>query len=318
MIRRILCIAIALCTCAAFSGCKKAPVGTEGNPVEVWFMPLKDDAVFKANAPVIEAFLKEKTGYAVKATLAPSFVAIVKAFGNKDADVAFMNTLGYLLAHDWAGATAALKYVYGDLYKTYQGEIIARVGAGIDKPADISGKTFAFADPYSAGGYLYALKYFEDNKIAPSKTVFTKGHLDAVEKVYRGEVEAAATYYERPTWDGSARDARAELLTKYPDILSKIKIVALTEKIPTGCITLRKDMPDEMKQKITAAFSEFAKTPQGRKALMELYNVTGFVPTKDAEYDEVRTVVKKEGKTIQDMVPGAAAYYKSSIEVGLE
>ncbi len=316
---RVLIALVAACCIAFTYSCtlKKKPLGTPENPIKLWFMPLKDESVFKVNAPIIEAYLEEKTGYAVETTLASSFLDIVKAFGKKKADAAFMNTLGYLLANDWAKVQALLQYTYGDLYRTYRGEIIARVGSGIDAPEDLNGRTFTFVTPYSAGGYLYALKYLEDHEIKPSKTTFAGGHIKAVEMVYRGEVDAGATYHEHPA-GGAAKDARIELLPKYPDILSMVKIVALTDEIPNGPIAVHKDMTDEMNSKLKTAFLELAGTPEGRKALIDLYNITGLVPVSDEVYASVGKVIAQLGKTIQEMVPGGEPYYRTWIEPGLE
>lgn len=320
MKRRIL-IALALIfavTSVTMLACKKAPLGTAENPVKIWFMPLKDEAVYNKYAPVIEKYLEEKTGMAVETKLARNFVDIVKAMGKKKADIAFMNTLGYLLAHDWAGANAQLQYLYGDVYTTYRGEIITRVGSGIEKPADITGKAFAFAGPYSAGGYLYALKYLKDHKIKPSRTTFAGGHLKAIEMVYNGTVDAAATYHEHPGASGEAKDARIELKKQYPDILAKVKILALTDEIPDGPVTTRKRLPEEINNTFMEALKDFAETPEGRTALIALYNITGLTAVDNSVYDGIRKTIQQLGKEIQDMVKGGYPYFKTSIELGLD
>lgn len=317
---RYFAVLLTLTVIISMGACKmdKGPLGTEKNPVKLWFMPLKEEAVYQKHAPAIEKFLEEKTGYQVETTLAASFIDIVKALGKKKADVAFMNTLGYLLAHDWAGADAKLQYLYGDVYTTYRGEIITKVGSGIDKPADITGKTFAFTNHYSAAGYLYALKYLKDNDIKPKRMTYAGGHLKAVEMVYRGDVDAAATYHEHPGAGGEAKDARVELAKKYPDVLSVVKILALTSEIPDGPIATRKGLSPEMADKITDALKEYTETTEGRTTLMALYNVTGLTTVNNSTYDGVRKVIKQMGKEIQDMVKGGVPFYKTSIEIGLE
>jgi len=281
-------------------------------------MPLKEEAIYQKRAPAIEKFLEEKTGLQVETKLADSFIDIVKALGKKKADVAFMNTLGYLLAHDWAGTNAQLQYLYGDVYTTYRGEIITKVGSGINKPADIEGKTFAFTDPYSAAGYLYALKYLKDNNIKPKRMIFAGGHLKAVEMVYTGQADAAATYHEHPGSGGEVKDARIELAKKYPDILSVVKILALTSEIPDGPVATRKDLPSEIADKLADALKEYSETLEGRSTLLELYNVTGMTVVNNSTYDGVRKVIKELGKEIQEMVKGGVPYYKTSIELGLD
>lgn len=316
--RIVIALLAAVCLVTTVScTLRRGEVGSEKNPVQLWFMPLKDEAVFKTNAPIIEKFLEEATGLSVETKLASSFIDIVKAFGKKKADVAFMNTLGYLLSNDWSKTQPLLQYTYGDLYRTYSGEIIARVGS-VSSPADLNGKSIAFVDPYSAAGYLYALKYLKDSNIKPSKMEFAGGHIAAVEMVYRGDVDAAAAYHEHPGAAGEARDARAELLAKYPDIVSVVKIVALTDAIPNGPLAVRHDLNAETVAKLQAAFQRLANTPEGRKALMDLYNITGLERVDPNVYTPVGNVIREVGKTIQEMVPGGAAYFKTWIMPGLE
>jgi phosphonate transport system substrate-binding protein len=320
MKHRWFAVLLAFTVIVSAGACKsrKGPIGSEKNPLQLWFMPLKDESVYQKHAPAIEKYLESKTGLQVETKLADSFIDIVKAMGKKKADAAFMNTLGYLLAHDWAGVDAKLQYLYGDVYTTYRGEIITKVGNGINKPADLNGRSFAFTDPYSAAGYLYALKYLKDNKIKPSLIMYSGGHIKAVEMVYSGAVDAAATYHEYPGAGGEAKDARIELSEKYPDILGVVKILSLTSEIPDGPIATRKGLPTEISDKIMGALKEYAETPEGRTALMELYNVTGLTEVDNSAYDGVRKVVKQMGKEIQEMVKGGVPYYRTSIEIGLD
>jgi len=297
---------------------RKGELGTDANPVRFYFMPLKGDAAFNAAAPVIEKFLKERTGLTVKAENSKDFISIIKALGNKKADVAFLNTLGYVLAHDWTKAEAVLKYLYGDVYSSYKGEVLARVEGDVSAVTDLNGKTMAFADPYSAGGYIYAMKLIKDKGVTLGKIVFADGHKDAVEMLYEGKVDAAAAYHTQPSADGLMRDARTEVAKEHPDVISKIKIVALTDEIPNGPVTVRNDLPPEIKQKLAAALKDFARTPDGRRTLFELYNMTGFTAARDSDYDGVRTALKDLGKNVQEVVAGGISFYKTYIEPGLE
>lgn len=320
---RIRFIALVLCAALGLAGCsacsrRSGPLGSEENPIRLSFMPLKSQEVFEANIPMIEQYLENATGLAIEPKLADDFITIVTEMGKKKTDVAFMNTLGFLLVRDWAGAKAKLRYVYGDLYSTYRGEIIARVDGDIKKPEDIAGKTMAYADPYSAGGYLYPLAYLREHNIEPAKSYFAGGHIKVVEDVYTGAADAGATFHAQPSLAGVERDARAELLKKYPDVMARVKILALTDEIPTGPIAVRKELPDEIAQKLSDALAQFASTANGRRTLMELYNITGFTPATDADYDSVQQTIKSVGKKIQQLVPGGAPYYRTYIVPGLE
>lgn len=316
--KSILIIGCAVLAIAASCAGRRGEPGSKDNPIRLYFMPLKGEEAYSKNAPIIKEFLEKNTGLSIETVHSADFVSIVRAFGRAQADAAFMNTLGYLLARDWAKAEAHLLMLYGDVYRSYRGEILARVGGPINFPTDLAGKAIAFADPYSASGYLYALKFLKDHNIKPGKTVFAGSHKKAIEMVYAGEVDAAATYHTRPSPMGGEKDARAELLQEHPDIFEKVRIVALTDEIPNGPVALRHDLPPQIKSELVGALMELTRTPLGRRALFDLYNTTGFALAGDADYDTVQSVVKGLGKTIQEMVPGGDPYYRTYIEPGLE
>jgi phosphonate transport system substrate-binding protein len=302
-----------------FISCKKnSPKGSADNPIRFYFMPLKGEEQFKKYSPKMKQFIEANTGLAVEMVNSPDFITIVEAFGNNRCDAAFTNTLGYLMAHDWAKVEAYLRTLYGDVYDTYRGEILVRSDSGINDLKGLDGKTVAFADPFSAGGYLYALKLLNDKGVKPKKVLFAGGHEKAVEMIYNGEVDAAATYHERPTLSGEDRDARTELLKKYPDVIAKIKILALTDEIPTGPVAFAEKLPSDVKTRLAGALMGFARSSEGREALYNLYNVTGLTVGNDSDYNGVRKTLKDLGKTAEEVVPGGVTFYKINSASWLE
>lgn len=292
-------------------------VGTAANPIRLYFMPLKGEAAFKQHAPVIEQFIEQATGLAVESILAPDYLTIVNAFNARSADIAFMNTLGYLMARDWTKVQAHLRLLYGEGEATYRGAIVARADRGIRTIKDLEGKTVVLPDAFSASGYLYALELLERNGVRPAKVVIGKGHVDALTMVYKGAADAAATYYEKPTASGEPKDARRELLAQYPDATSALQIVTMTQPIPNGPVALRSDLPVGVQTQLVGALLEFARTDQGLEALRALYNVTGLTLTKDSDYNEVQAVLKKLGRSSEEMIEGGLSFYKTRIGVGL-
>ena len=318
--KKVAALALVLTLSFALAACggRRGEIGSAKNPIRFFFMPLKGDQAFAANAPAFKKYIEQSTGLIVEPVAAPDFTTIVKAFGNNQADIAFMNTLGYLMARDWAKAEAHLMMLYGDVYRTYRGEFLAQVGGPISNPTDLESKTIAFGDPFSAASYLYPLKYMKDRGIKPGKTLFAGSHRDAVEMVYSGKVDAAATYHSKAAPDGTERDARAELLATHPDVFDKVKIVALTDEIPNGPVALRRNLPEDVKAKLVGALIEFSRTPAGRSALMGLYNASGLTPAADADYDGVGKVIKELGKSIEEVVPGGVTFYMQKISPLLE
>lgn len=303
--RNLILVAAVFAAFALASCTKKAELGTAENPVKLHFVPSVDAKVIESNSKTFKEFLEKNTPYKFEINVPQSFIAVVEAFGTKRADVAAINSFGYILAHEKYGAQAMLTVLrHGS--STYQSQFIAKADGPIKSLADLAGKKVAFVDPASTSGYLLPLKSLKDKSIEPKETVFAMKHDSVVSMIYQGQVDAGATFYSPPSKDDkgveSIEDARRLVLTQYPDVASKIKIIDLSEPIPNDPIIFRKDMPEEMKTKISEAFMAFVATPEGKAAFKEIYGVTEIKKATDADYDSVRNMLKALGKSATDLM----------------
>lgn len=291
---------------ALFSGCtfKKAELGTKENPVKLFFTPSVDAKVVNASAEEIKTALERLTPYKFDVLVPQNYVAVVEAFGSKKADVAALNTFGYVMAHERYGVEARLTVIRHNM-DTYQGQIIARADSKINELKDLEGKKFAFVDPASTSGYLWPLKLLKDAAVKTGETMFAAKHDNVVSMVYQGQVDAGATYYSPPDEEG-AQDARRLVKAQYPDVESKIKIIKLTDPIPNDPIVFRKDMPEEMKVKITDAFVKMVETATGKEAFKKVYSVTELKRATDADYAKVIVMLKDLGKDASQLLDEAS------------
>lgn len=268
------------------AGCtKKKELGSEQNPVKLYFIPSVDAKVIESNSKTFKEYLEKNTPYKFEISIPQSYIAVVEAFGTKRADVSAMNSFGYVLAHQKYGAEAKITVLrHGSA--TYQSQFITKTDGSIKSVNDLVGKKIAFVDPSSTSGYLLPLKTLKDKKIEPKETVFAMKHDSVVSMVYQGQVDAGATFYSPPA-DGKIEDARRLVMTQYPDVEQKVKIIDLSDPIPNDPIVFRKDMPDEMKLKIVDAFMSFVATPEGKKAFKEIYGVDELKKASDSDYSSM-------------------------------
>lgn len=270
------------------SGCEfqRAELGSAKNPVKLVFVPSIDNKVLDANSKIFKDYLEKNTPYKFEIQIPESYVAVVEAFGTKRADVAGLNSFGYYLAHKKYGAEAHLTVIrHGS--PTYQSQFITRADSSIKTLKDLEGKKMAFVDPASASGYLLPLKTLRDRKIHPKETFFAMKHDSVVMKVYKGEVDAGATFYSPPV-QGRIDDARRLVLVQYPDVEKKVRIIELSPPIPNDPIVFRKELSTEMKTKIAEAFLNFVATPQGKKSFDEIYGLTELKKSSDQDYAKIR------------------------------
>lgn len=278
-------------------------IGSKGNPIRIMLTPSTDAQAIVQNGEVLADFIRGQTGLEVRVDVPNFYITVVEAFGTNRADVAIMNTFSYLLANSKYGATASMRVARRDGELTYRGEFIVRYDSGIDSLPQLAGKTIAYVDPSSTSGYIYPKELLKRRGIRTKEEMFANGHSQVVLKVYQGDIDAGAVFYSPPDKKtGERLDARCKIAPQHPDVYDKVKILELTEAIPNDPVVFRANFPDEIKKKIIDALMKFQSTPQGRTSLMTIASIEGFVPTTDAEYDDVRMLVSKYGVNVEDVL----------------
>ncbi len=229
-----------------------------------------------------------------------SYAAVIEAMGSQQADIAWLATFAYILAHEKYGAEVALSTVrYGQ--SKYRGQFVARVDSKIDSLADIKGKTIAYTDPMSTSGYMYPAAQLAHLGIEPDNSVFVGGHPQAIIAVYAGRTDVGCTYWS-PEYKGVPQDARNKVMDTYDDIFEKVKIVGFTDWIPNDTVTFRKNFPPEMQAKIVNTLLDYVATDAGKETMRELYSIDGLIKASDADYDVVRQTLETLGQDLDSII----------------
>ena len=273
------------------TSCEEAKLGTRDNPVKLYFTPSVDSESITTNSAEFLKFLEKDTGLYFKSGVPASYIAVVEAFGSNRADIAVMNSFGYLMANKKYGATARLTVIrYGE--ESYRGQIITHVDKGINKLEDLNGKKFAFTDSSSTSGYMFPLKLLKEKNVKLAGQVFAVKHDVVATMVYQKQVDAGATYYSAPSKSGEIRDARARVKTQFPDIEEKVKIIAITEPIRNDPFVFRKGMPEDMIKTIITSIKKYISTPEGKQVFENIYGVEAVVDATDKDYDGLRKMIE--------------------------
>lgn len=278
---------------------ERGDLGSKKNPIKFFFLPSVDSRMMTDRAKRVKAYLEKNTPYHFSVSVPQNYVAVVEAFGTNRADIASLNTFGYILANEKYGVQARLTLIrFG--FETYQAQIIARADSKINSLKDLKGKKFAYVDPASTSGFLLPAKLFADKGIKLSDVIFAQKHDNVVTMVYQKAVDAGATFFS-PAEKGQIQDARRLVRTQFPDVEEKIKIIGLTDPIPNDPIVFRKNMPEEIKLQVSGALIAYLNTEEGRRVLYDLYGVTGFKVVTDEHYDGVRALLKSLGKSAAEL-----------------
>lgn len=294
---KLVCVFLSLLILVSCTS--KSEVGTPNNPIKISLVPGQDTKLLVENGKELEAYFKEKTGLPFEVNVPSSFVAVIEALGSKRADVAIMNTFGYILAHEKYGAEAVLIGVFKGR-EHYWGQIITRKD-GPKTLKDLQNKKMAFVDPSSGSGFVLPTKLLKDENIKLKDVIFAGRHDSVVTMVYQRQVDAGATYHT-PALEGVPQDARKLVLTQFPDIFEKVQIIAKTDSIPNDPVVVRKDLPPEIRKKVIQAFKDMIKDEKGKKILYNLYHMDDFKETTGTEFEKVEKMLLELGKSAQDFI----------------
>jgi len=293
--KKILLFCLLALTLFTMSCGSTAALGSKKNPIKMYFVPSMEANKVVTSGEAIANYLKEQTGYYFKVAVPTSYAAVIEAMGTKEADIAWLATYAYILAHEKFGASVRLSTVRNGLNK-YRGQFVARANSKIKKIEDIEGKIVAFTDAASTSGFIYPSAVLQSRGIKPKDYFFAGGHPQAVLAVYSGRADVACTYWSPPDQNDVPQDARLKLIETYPDVLSKISIIGYTDWIPNDTVTIRKDFPQGIQDKIIKTLLEYVATPEGKKVMKELYDIDGLNKASDEDYNIVRETLKTLGK----------------------
>ena len=255
----------------------KHELGSSELPLKLYLPPGMDSEATKKQSSELISFLQSETGLFFKTTSPPNYIASVEALGSLHADIAFMNSFGYLLANQKYAAEARLMALH-DGEKDYQGQIIAHIDSGIKKIEDITGKSFAFTNASSITGHMLPMKMLNAQNVKPKYTVFAMNDDNVLAMVYKKQIDAGATGFK--------------LKAKFPDFDAKVKLISLSEKIPNEPFVFRKNLPPEITKKIIAALEKYLSSESGKNTVQGIYNISGVVPCTDADYEPLKNTLK--------------------------
>ncbi len=293
--KKLMIISFLLISLLFLNNCtEKGPLGSESNPIKMYFVPSVEAGKILNDAEKIADMLYDKTGYYFNVAVPISYAAVIEAMGTDEADIAWLATFAYLLANNKYDAQVALTTIRNGM-KKYRGEFVARADSKIDSLEDIEGKVIAYTDAASASGYVFPSALLANRGIKPAKYFFAGGHPQAVISVYKGNADVGCCFWS-PKLNGEIRDARYTVEGTYPDVEEKVKIVGFTDWIPNDTVTFRKTFPRKIRDEITQALMELAKTERGRKTFRDIYHIDGFYKSSDSTYDIVRETLNSLGE----------------------
>lgn len=294
---------------AAATPTQKPSLGTPDNPIIVAFEPSGTSQQITTGGQELLDLLSQETGLTFKGVVPASYAALTEAMGSGNAQIGWMATFAYILAHQQGFANVALiTQRFGST--SYGAQFIARADAGFtaathtpatdaDLPTllQFKGKRPCFVDTQSTSGYVIPLIFLKKAGLTDADIptpVFTQGHEQTVLAIYVGGICDYGTTFV---------DARTSVAKDKPDVNDVVKVIFQTPAIiPNDNMSYAPDMPQNLRDQITAAMLKIAGTDAGKKALNDLYEIEGVQKADDTVYDQFRTYLQASGVDLSQYV----------------
>jgi phosphonate transport system substrate-binding protein len=266
------------------------PTGAADPPLHLVLTPSQKPTDLLATGEEFGRVLTKLTGIPVRVTVASDYAAVIEALRNRTADLAFVHPGGYVLASREAKATIVVRNLWHGK-SSFTSRIFVRKDGGIKSVEELRGRTIAFVDPASSSGYIYPMVLLiqkglvknRDPKTFFKEVVFSGAHDASMRALLNGHVDAIASF-----------DLAREQYLKDPAERERLVFVAETPEIPEAGICARAGLDPATLSKIRAALLQI-RAPEYAELLKHLYEIDGFAPAADRDYDPVRAAMELLG-----------------------
>lgn len=311
-------------------------LGSEENPIQVYFVPSGDAEVIVAGGEVLATALEEATGLNYEVFVPTSYAATIEAMcAAPDKSMGFIPAAGYVVANNRCGIEVEAAAVrFGWPY--YWAQYIVRRDSDIYTFGDLAGRTWAYGDPTSTSGFIVPSVELGAAGIEVGDQIETGGHGQTVLAVYNGEADFGTTYFSPPLvpgapWsigdmpepydltvdeafigeDGSLYvgevqpiDARASVRETAPDVIDQVRILRISDPIPNDTLSFGPEFPEELRQQIIDAMIAFSETEAWDDSLgnEDFYQWTTLAPVGDDAFDSVRLQMEILGQTEEEIL----------------
>src|SRR2546427_8673710 len=281
-LRFVFTLAIAVLACASPARSARAA----DKPLHLVLTPSQKPTDRLATGEEFGRVRGGRAGVPVRVAVASDYAAVIEALRNRTADLAFVHPGGYVLASREAKARILVRNLWHGK-SAFTSRIYVRKESGIKSVEELRGKTMAFVDPASSSGYIYPMVLLiqrglvknRDPKTFFKEVVFSGAHDASIRALLNGHVDAIASF-----------DPAREQYLEDPVERERVTWVAETEHIPEAGIAARAGLDPATFARIRAALLQI-HGPAYAPLLKRLYEIDGFAPAEDREYDPVRAAM---------------------------
>lgn len=228
-------------------------------------------------------YLGNKTGIKISLKQRRTYEEVNKLLAESKVDLAFICS-GALVRDELAGKVKllAVPVVNGEPY--YQAFVIVNNNSDFHKFEDLKGHSFAYTDPLSNTGRLFALKLINETGLSESeffsKTIYTYAHDNSISMVSKGLVDGA-------TIDGLIYNY---FLHFSPEKVINLRIIEKSEKFGIPPIVVPADLDSTLIRKLKNVLLNMHWDDEGKVILNNLL-IDKFQEGNPADYIGIKTML---------------------------
>ncbi len=245
--------------------------------------------------------MSKSIGMEVKPFFASDYAGVIQGMRFGNVDMAWYGNKSAMEAVDRAEGEVFAQVVYADGTTGYKSLLITQKDSPLKNEKDMLAKaadlTFANGDPNSTSGYLVPGYYvFAQNNVEPTaifKRTLNASHESNLMAVANKQVDVGT--FNSNTWE--------MLSSKQPQVIEKVKVIWESPEIPSDPLVWRKDMPDDLKNKVKTFLLSYGSTPEEKEVLKKLTwskfqesSNAQLQPTRDLEAFKVKLEQEKQAK----------------------
>lgn len=267
-------------------------------PLTIAFISYANPQQVARDSEGVTAYLQKYLGVPVKGFVTLDYGSAIEAMRGGKADLAFVDPLAFMMAHEQIGARPLLLEIYASGKPTYHSSIWVRRDSGLKTLADLRGKSIAFADQVDMSGHILPRDAFVQAGLLSSKRIegeffkqvyFAGGDEQAMRAMFNGFTDAA----------GVSQYALGLLRIEERE---QVMPLANSLESPAHLLMARRDLPDEVATRVKRVLLALDRTKPADKAILnKLYGVQGYAEAGLGDFAEVARVaagygfVKKPG-----------------------
>jgi phosphonate transport system substrate-binding protein len=237
-------------------------------------------------------YLEPYLGIPVEGFVTTDYGSSIESLRYKQADLAFVDPLAFMMAHEQIGAQPLLLEVYPGGKPSYYSCIWVRADSGIKTLEDLRGRTIAFADLVDMSGHLLPRDLFvREGLLAQDQlegeffkqVYFAGGDEQAVRAVLNGFVDAAGV-------------SQFSYLLLRPEERRHVTVIGRSIVSPSHLVMARRELSPEIITRFKQALLALdGDRPSDKAVLDKLYGVEGYVEAELADFAEVARIAARYG-----------------------